>query len=89
MIFSLKLHRGPEICPWLAESGPRGRMLPTPGLDRLWDKNDYGVIQTLDRVICTSCEETGLTVRSCPQLKRNISGCNSEYKTLFELLCDQ
>ena len=42
----------------------------TDCLNRLWDKKDYDVNNTLDRLNCTYCKEVGHTVRSCLQLSR-------------------
>ena len=59
----------------------------TDCLNRLWDKSDYDVNNTLDRLNCTYCKEVGHTARSCLQLNEKISSCSSEWETLLYMIC--
>ena len=59
----------------------------TDCLNRLWDKSDYDVNNTLGRLNCTYCKEVGHTARSCLQLNKKNSSCSSEWETLLHMLC--
>ena len=55
-------------------------------LNRLWDKSDPMVKKTCERLHCSHCNTQGHTVRSCLELKKTLSGCNTEFEDLILLL---
>ena len=47
-------------------------------INRLWDKSDPLVVKYRERLSCTHCKGVGHTIRSCPDIKKEIHCCNSE-----------
>ena len=54
-------------------------------INRLWDKSDP-MVKNISRTYCSHCKISGHTVRSCLDLKKALTGCNTEFNHLILLL---
>ena len=57
-------------------------------INRLWDKSDPVVAKRRERLSCRHCNGVGHTIRSCADMKAELSGCNSEFESLLSFLID-
>ena len=55
-------------------------------INRLWDKSEPIVKNICDRTYCSHCKIARHTVRSCLDLKKALTGCNTEINHLILLL---
>ena len=57
-------------------------------INRLRDKSDPVVAKRRERLSCRHCNGVGHTIRSCADMKAELSGCNSEFESLLSFLTD-
>ena len=57
-------------------------------INRLWDKSDPIVAKGRERLSCRHCKGVGHTIRSCADMKAELSGCNSEFESLLSFFTD-